>query len=76
MNFNLKEAFEILEHTPQTLEKLLSGLSAGWLQCNEGEGTWNTSEVIEHLYRSRKKQLDTKARICPSKRKRGSFSSV
>jgi hypothetical protein len=54
MNFNLKEAIEILEHTPQTLEKLLSGLSAGWLQCNEGEGTWSTSEVIEHLIEAEK----------------------
>lgn len=27
----------------------LSGLSDGWVQCNEGEGTWNVSEVIEHL---------------------------
>ncbi|MEW4210307.1 DinB family protein [Priestia megaterium] len=54
MNFNLKEAIEILENTPQTLEKLFSGLSAGWLQCNEGEGTWNTSEVIEHLIEAEK----------------------
>ncbi|TBL70445.1 DinB family protein [Paenibacillus thalictri] len=49
MNFNAKEAIEILERTPQTLEYFLSGLSAGWLECNEGEGTWNASEVIEHL---------------------------
>lgn len=39
MNFNMKEATEALERTPQTLEYFLSNLSKGWLQCNEGEGT-------------------------------------
>lgn len=54
MNMNMKEAIEVLERTPQTLEYFLSGLSAGWLQCNEGEGTWNVSEVIEHLIEGEK----------------------
>lgn len=54
MNFDLKEAIEILEKTPQTLEVFLSGLSAGWLQCNEGEGTWSASEVIGHLIEGEK----------------------
>jgi hypothetical protein len=54
MNFNLKEAIEVLERTPQTLECFLSGLSASWLQCNEGEGNWNVSEVIEHLIEGEK----------------------
>lgn len=54
MNFNMKEAVEVLERTPQTLEYFLSGLSDRWLQCNEGEGTWNASEVIEHLIEGEK----------------------
>lgn len=54
MNFDLKEAIEILERTPQTLEQWVSGLSAAWLQCNEGEGTWNAVEVIEHLIEGEK----------------------
>jgi hypothetical protein len=54
MNFNLKEAIELLERTPPTLECFLSGLSDEWLQCNEGEGTWNVSEVIEHLIEGEK----------------------
>ncbi|SMO59098.1 DinB family protein [Melghirimyces algeriensis] len=49
MNFTMSEALEVLESTPQTLEAFLSGLSDDWLRCNEGEGTWNISEVIEHL---------------------------
>lgn len=49
MNFSMKEAIEVLERTPQTLKFFLSGLSEGWIRCNEGEGTWNASEVIDHL---------------------------
>lgn len=54
MKFNMKESIEVLERTPQTLEYFLSGLSDSWLQCNEGEGTWNVSEVIEHLIEGEK----------------------
>ncbi|OLS40106.1 DinB family protein [Bacillus sp. MRMR6] len=54
MEFKLKEAIEILERTPQSLEYFLAGLSAGWLQCNEGEGTWNATDVIEHLIEGEK----------------------
>jgi len=49
MNFNIKEGLEILERTPQTLEYFLAGLSEEWMKSNEGEGTWNASEVIDHL---------------------------
>ncbi|MEH7200771.1 DinB family protein [Priestia megaterium] len=73
MNFNLKEAIEILGHTPQTLEKLLSGLSAGWLQCNEGEGTWNTSEVIEHLIEAEKNNWIPRLEFILQKGKEGAF---
>ncbi|GHI01171.1 DinB family protein [Neobacillus kokaensis] len=54
MHFNMKEAIEVLERTPQTLEHFLSGLSEGWLSCHEGEGTWNAAEVIEHLIEAEK----------------------
>ncbi|KAF0819976.1 MULTISPECIES: DinB family protein [unclassified Cytobacillus] len=49
MIFNLSEAIEILERTPDTLDALLSGLSSEWLKENEGEGTWNAAEVVGHL---------------------------
>ncbi|MGB6408834.1 MAG: DinB family protein [Planococcus donghaensis] len=49
MNFSLDETLQILEATPQTLASFLSNLSNDWLTCNEGEGTWNTSQVIDHL---------------------------
>lgn len=54
MNFNMKEAIEILKRTPQTLEYFLSDLSDNWLNNNEGEGTWNVIEVIEHLIEGEK----------------------
>ncbi|GAA4876874.1 hypothetical protein GCM10023310_65850 [Paenibacillus vulneris] len=54
MNFLLNEAIELLERTPRTLESLLSGLSDRWLHCNEGEGTWNVIEVVEHLIEGEK----------------------
>ncbi|WP_134703320.1 DinB family protein [Ammoniphilus sp. YIM 78166] len=54
MNFQMKEAIEVLERTPQTLEYFLSGLSNSWLQTNEGEGTWNVFEVIKHLIEGEK----------------------
>ncbi len=49
MNFSLNEAIQILDSTPKTLDSFLSGLSNGWLTCNEGEGTWNSSQVVDHL---------------------------
>lgn len=73
MNFNLKEATEILERTPKTLEKLLSGLSAGWLQCNEGEGTWSTSEVIEHLIEAEKNNWIPRLKFILQEGKGGAF---
>lgn len=54
MHFHLNEAIEVLERTPLALEQFLSGLSEAWLQCNEGEGTWNVSEVIDHLIEGEK----------------------
>ncbi|MBS4172684.1 DinB family protein [Bacillus sp. FJAT-49736] len=54
MNLNFMEAIEILERTPNTLEHFLSGLSEGWLNCNEGDHTWNAVEVVEHLIEAEK----------------------
>jgi len=54
MNFALNEAIEVLERTPAALEAFLSGLSEGWLACDEGEGTWNAGQVVEHLIEGEK----------------------
>ncbi|TGB04953.1 DinB family protein [Halobacillus salinus] len=49
MNFQMNEALEILERTPETLESFLTGLSEGWLHCDEGMGTWSPAQVVDHL---------------------------
>ncbi|MDT8861388.1 DinB family protein [Alkalihalobacillus sp. MEB130] len=49
MNFDMNEAIDMLQRTPQTLECFLSNVADGWLKCNEGEDTWNVSEVLSHL---------------------------
>lgn len=49
MDFSLDEAIQILEATPKTLDSFLSNLSDGQITCNEGDGTWNSSQVIDHL---------------------------
>ncbi|MFC5613668.1 DinB family protein [Metabacillus niabensis] len=54
MNFRLDEAIEVLERTPILLKSFLTGLSNGWLQGNEGEGTWNATEVVDHLIEAEK----------------------
>ncbi|RRJ64108.1 DinB family protein [Paenibacillus oralis] len=54
MHFKLSEAIEVLSSTPAALQAFLSGLSEDWLKCNEGEGTWNVSEVVDHLIEGEK----------------------
>ncbi|WRP07296.1 DinB family protein [Rossellomorea aquimaris] len=54
MNFKLNEAIEVLERTPKPLEYFLTVLSVGWLECDEGEGTWNAIGVVEHLIEGEK----------------------
>ncbi|PAD76918.1 DinB family protein [Paenibacillus campinasensis] len=54
MNFSMEEAIEVLERTPKVLETLFTGLSDAWLVCNEGEGTWNASQVLDHLIEGEK----------------------
>jgi hypothetical protein len=54
VNFELNEGIEILERTPRTLEGFLTGLSAGWLECDEGEGTWDAVGVVDHLIEGEK----------------------
>jgi hypothetical protein len=55
MNFHLADAIEVIERTPATVHQLLSGLSEGWVTCNEGEHTWNAIEVVGHLIECEKK---------------------
>ena len=54
MNFVLKEGIDMLEKTPATLATFLIGISKGWLETNEGDGTWNAIQVVDHLIEGEK----------------------
>jgi hypothetical protein len=47
--FSLPEARAILARTPALLDLWLRGLPPGWLDANEGEGTWSPYVVVGHL---------------------------
>lgn len=55
INFNLKEATEILERTPAVLISLLSGLSDKWIYNNEGGESWTPYDIVGHLIHGEKK---------------------
>jgi hypothetical protein len=63
INFNLKEAIEILERTPTVLISLLSGLSERWIYNNEGGESWNPFDIIGHLIHGEKKDWILRAKI-------------
>ncbi|TYA74447.1 DinB family protein [Seonamhaeicola marinus] len=49
MEYNIKQALEVLERTPEVLNTLLLGLSYEWVHNNEGENTWSPFDVVGHL---------------------------
>ncbi|CAL2105564.1 DinB family protein [Tenacibaculum sp. 190524A02b] len=48
-NFNLTQSLEILRKTPKILEGLLKDISDFWTINNEGENSWNPTQVVKHL---------------------------
>ncbi|MGE0561098.1 MAG: DinB family protein [Flavobacteriales bacterium] len=61
MNYNLSEAINILERTPQLLSVYLKDLPENWVMNNEGENTWSPFDVMGHLVHGEK--TDWMARI-------------
>ncbi len=49
MLFDLNKTVEVLERTPQILQKLLSGVSDEWTMNNEGDDTWSPYDIVGHL---------------------------
>jgi DinB superfamily len=49
VEFSLEVGTEVLRATPEALRAMLSDLSDGWLDGNEGPDTWSPSQVIGHL---------------------------
>ena len=49
MNFNLSEARAVLSRTPATLDALLRGQPAAWLECREAPDTFSPLDILGHL---------------------------
>ena len=63
MEFEPREAIEILSRTPTTLDSWLRGLSDGWLSADEGPETWSPVEVVGHLIHCERTDWIPRARI-------------
>lgn len=63
MNFDISKSVEILSRTPETLEKLLSGLSDEWLHNNEGGESWSPYDIVGHLVHGEKTDWPERTQI-------------
>lgn len=63
MEHDLEITLALLERTPAVLNALLRGLPELWTGRNEGEGTWNASEIVAHLIHCERTDWMPRARI-------------
>ncbi|MCL4820407.1 MAG: DinB family protein [Vicinamibacteria bacterium] len=49
MHFEPEQAFTLLARTPHLLDAWLRDLPAGWLDVDEGPGTYSPRDVVGHL---------------------------
>jgi uncharacterized damage-inducible protein DinB len=63
MEFQLEEAIDILNRTPETLRVLLKDLPPAWATNNEGEDTWSPYDVVGHLIHGEETDWMPRARI-------------
>ncbi|WP_299277225.1 DinB family protein [uncultured Psychroserpens sp.] len=63
ITFNLNEAINILERTPETVSSLLNGLPEPWIKSNEGENTWSPYDIIGHFIHGEKTDWMARAKI-------------
>lgn len=63
MEFDLKQATEILERTPAALTSMVSGLSSGWTDSVRDRDNWQPYDVIGHLIHGEKTDWIPRARI-------------
>ena len=54
MQFNLNNAYQILERTPSVLITLLEGLTDAWTMQDEGPDTWSPYDIVGHLIHGEK----------------------
>lgn len=63
MEFELKQAKEILGRTPSTLNALVRPLSIEWIGKNEGPDTWSPYDVVGHLIHGEETDWIPRAKI-------------
>ena len=63
MEFEPREAIEVLSRTPATLDSWLRGLSDGWISADEGPETWSPVDVVGHLIHCERTDWIPRARI-------------
>lgn len=61
--FDIGASLEILSRTPSTLRALLSGLSPGWIEANEGPDTFSPFDVVGHLIDGEEKDWIARSKI-------------
>lgn len=49
MKHSLEDTVVLLARTPDVLDALLRGLPETWTMGREGDGTWNSFDVVAHL---------------------------
>ena len=63
MQFQLTDAFEVLERTPATFRALLGGMSEVWTAPNEGPETFSAFDNLGHLIHGERTDWIQRARI-------------
>lgn len=63
MAFDLAEALELLERTPDVLDRLLRGSSPSWHAVDEGPDTWSAFDNVGHLIYGEETDWIPRARI-------------
>jgi uncharacterized damage-inducible protein DinB len=63
MDYQYKQAVEILRRTPATLTALLRGLPEAWTKSTEGPDTWSAYDVVGHLLHGDETDWIARARI-------------
>lgn len=63
MEFDLRDAIVLLEHTPRVLESLLGDLPPEWAAANEGGDSWSPFDVVGHFIHGERTDWIPRARI-------------
>ena len=73
MQFDIHKSIEILSRTPAVIETLLQGLSADWIDANEGPETWSPFDVVCHLIHGEKTDWITRMELILSDKTNKTF---